>query len=631
MDLQTIQHQEILRQAIRLGPSRIVKPDARVSSESVFSDAVWRMAELVTTPGIKASRKEWDFSRVPGFPQGFALSLAEYAFGRLRTPVATHEREGAWLTVHNELTALAEFARFCSHGGLHGFEEVDTTVCTEYLKRIQLRKSADRVKRVIGCLYRLWEYRSVIGNSISTMPFGKSFKRLFKRQAAQDSPQENATPVIPEPVYAALMSAALDYVLTHSTTILETWLKLQAHWDQEIAQQHLSQSGKRKRLEKAAASIIVDKAAWLANGWSTYGDVYTELHRLRAACITVIFAFSGIRISELLALEAGCYVRDECEDGNFRYYINTVLHKHREKGSRDTWVVVKEVVQAIKVLEVLTARARAESADNRLMLSDGTNHFFGVHRVYVDTKLAELTIETIGYEIRAFHAHCNTKLNRPPIPEWTDENAVTAQWHFNTRQFRRTLARHIVRQPFGMIAGMLQYKHVEVAAFQGYAGSDPDWNKLLEQEKVLASVDILEEVAMDMSNGQLAGEFGIKLKEEFAAEFRGRAEDFPPSQIAKWLANGKKALFVGKFNFCFFDPAKALCTPGGNSDRPILNFCQPEECGNACVGKRHIPKWQAQLKQAEELASHPKAPPFQRESLLREVERLQTVVIKYGK
>lgn len=631
MDLEVIQHQELLRSAKSLGPSQIVKPDARVSTESVFSHAKWKMGELVTTPGIKSGRKEWDFSRVPGFPQGFALSLAEYAYGRLHTPVATHEREGAWLTVHNELTALAEFARFCDDRGLLGFEEVDTTVCTEYLKRIQLRKSDDRVKTVIGYIYRLWEYRSVMGNSIPTMPFGKPLKSLFKRRGARGSHQENATPVIPEPVYAALMAAALDYVLTYSTTILETWLKLKAHWDQEIATQHLSQSGKTKRLNKAAASIIVDKASWLANGWSTYGNVYTEIQQLRAACIIVIFAFSGIRLSELLSLEAGCYVRDECEDGNFRYYINTLLHKHREKGSRDTWVVVNEVVQAIKVLEVLTASARAESAENRLILSDGTNCFFGVHRSYVDIKLAELTNEAIAYEISAFQAHCNTKLNRPPIPEWTDENAVTAHWHFNTRQFRRTLARHIVRQPFGMIAGMLQYKHVEVATFQGYAGSDPEWNKLLEEEKVLASVDILEEVAMDMSSGQLAGEFGTKLKEEFAAEFRGRAEDFPPSQIAKWLANSKKALFVGKFNFCFFDPAKALCTRGVDSDSPILNFCQPERCGNACVGKRHMPKWQAQLKQAKELASHPKVSPYQRESLLHEIERLQNVVNIYGR
>ena len=36
---------------------------------------------------------------------------------------------------------------------------------------------------------------------------------------------------------------------------------------------------------------------------------------------------------------------------------------------------------------------------------------------------------------------------------------------------RRTIAWHIANRPFGTIAGMIQYKHASVAAFEGYAGS----------------------------------------------------------------------------------------------------------------------------------------------------------------
>lgn len=114
------------------------------------------------------------------------------------------------------------------------------------------------------------------------------------------------------------------------------------------------------------------------------------------------------------------------------------------------------------------------------------------------------------------------------------------------------------------------------------------------------------------------------------AEFRGRAEDFPPSQIAKWLANGRKNLFVGKFNFCFFDPTKALCTlETAEKDKPILNFCQPEHCGNACIAKRHAPMWLAQLKQAEELAEYPKASEYQRAALNEEIAKLGAVVAPF--
>jgi hypothetical protein len=46
-----------------------------------------------------------------------------------------------------------------------------------------------------------------------------------------------------------------------------------------------------------------------------------------------------------------------------------------------------------------------------------------------------------------------------------------APWHLTTRQFRRSIARHIANRPFGTIAGMIQYKYASVAAFEGYAGS----------------------------------------------------------------------------------------------------------------------------------------------------------------
>jgi len=635
MEVQAI-HQQVLGMHGRLGASRFVESDKPVSRDSVFGDRRWDMTSLVTLPGVKSYQKSWDFGSVPGFPYGFALSLAEYADARLFVPVVMHGREATWLTVHNELVALRSFAEYSHSQGLKGFHQVDVVICEQYLRSLQFGdakgKSYERTRYMVRLIYQLWDYRSAIGECLPSLPFGRPFEKLFKKASTPNS-EENATPIIPEPIYSALMSAALDYVLDYSHRIIEAWQGLQGVWDNDVIPSGLSLSGGKKKLVRVAIELLSGSpATWRTLGWAKYGDVYEELQQLRAACILVILAFSGIRVSELLSLEAGCYVADEFEDGHIRYYINTRVHKHRERGSKDSWVVIDEVVRAIQVLEALTARVRKAAKDERLMLADGTNSFFSVHRMCDGLEFGELTTGALIYQIQTFRNHCNNKLDRPSIPDWTDENGVTKPWSFNSRQFRRTLARFIARQPFGVIAGLIQYKHLEVAVFQGYAGTEPEWNKLLEQEKVLASVDILEEVAMDLSNGQLAGDFGIKLKEEFAAEFRGRAEDFSPSQIAKWLASSKKSLFVGKFNFCFFDPSKALCTQESvRADRPTLNFCQPDKCSNACIGKRHIFRWEAQLKQAEEFAAHPKTSSVQRELLEREAACLRAVVITFGK
>ena len=42
-------------------------------------------------------------------------------------------------------------------------------------------------------------------------------------------------------------------------------------------------------------------------------------------------------------------------------------------------------------------------------------------------------------------------------------------WIFSTSQFRRTLAWFIARQPGGSIAGAIQYRHMSVQMFEGYA------------------------------------------------------------------------------------------------------------------------------------------------------------------
>lgn len=607
--------------------SRIVAPGTRVSAVSRFADPFWDMTSLVTLPGLGNFQKSWNFESVPGYPGGFALALAEYAYSRLYKPVVTHDRRGEWLTVFNELTSLSSFVEFCFSQGRTSFQEVDNRLLDQYLKHISFneRKSDERIRMIFQSIYRVWEYRSELTEPIPALPFGRPFPKMFSGKGRGN---ENKTPPIPEPIYSAIMGAALDYLLEYGPRLLNAWQQLQSYWSELQSVAHLTKKMKLLRLQKRARKILGETEwHWRTAPLTTYGHLYKELSQLRTACTLIILAYSGIRSSELLSLEAGCYVLDKGVDGQVIYYINTVLHKHRPGGSRDTWVVIEEVVKAIKCLEILTKPIRGASNDKRLMLTDSTSGTFSVQKDFTGRDVSEFTFAAIVYQIHSFRNHCNSYLSRAPIPKWLDDSGTLKPWHFNVRQFRRTLARYIARQPFGIIAGMLQYKHVEVAVFEGYAGAEPEWNKLLEQEKVLASVDILGELAMDLSNGAVAGQIGNQLKTEFMTEFKGRAEDFPPSQIVKWLASTHKALFVGKFNFCFFDPLKALCTKNAEKkDRPILNFCQPGKCCNACVANRHKPMWEAQLNQAKEFSTHTKTSEFQRQILRTEVVELESVI-----
>lgn len=623
---------DIASQPIRLAASSVVRWNQPVSEDSVFSDPVWRMRSVVTLPGVKPARKSWDFSRVPGFPGGFALPLAEYAYARLINPIDSYGEEATWMTVVNELEGLLGFVKFCSHSSLTGFGQVRREHCVDYLRTMQFSadgqgKSDERIRVLIGLVYRFWEFRRRVGDGLVEQPFGKSMKSLFKTPSSRLS--ENSTPPIPESVFGPSSSIALDYVLEYGPVIMGVWSELQDYWEHELKPSQLSQKAALRRLrDEASKRLAKVPAPWRKKGWSGLRHLYAELQQLRTSGMWVVLAFSGIRASELLAIEAGCCVSDVCADGHIRNYINTKIHKHRGAGAKDTWVVVDEVVVAIGILERMSARVRVATGDARLFLSDGTCRFFDVQREFKAGSVGEYTFEGLVKKLDSFQRHCAEVLGRP-IPGWENSEGITVPWKFNTRQFRRTLARYIARQPFGIIAGMLQYKHIETTMFEGYAGQEPEWNKLLSDERILASIDILEEIAIDLSNGELAGEFGQKLKEQFGLEFKGRAEDFSPSQIARWLSRAEKPLFVGKLNFCFFDPVKAVCTKG-NSKEPVLNHCQPSICGNACVSKRHLPIWESQLKQAEEFIAWPKTSRIHREAMSVEVAKLRAVINDFG-
>src|SRR3546814_4237960 len=75
------------------------------------------------------------------------------------------------------------------------------------------------------------------------------------------------------------------------------------------------------------------------------------------------------------------------------------------------------------------------------------------------------------------------------ISDWSSDVCSS---DLTTRQFRRTIAWHIANRPFGTIAGMIQYKHASVAAFEGYAGtSAPGFRAEVEAQHRLGQLDDL--------------------------------------------------------------------------------------------------------------------------------------------
>jgi len=198
--------------------------------------------------------------------------------------------------------------------------------------------------------------------------------------------------------------------------------------------------------------------------WRPRFDIKTLLHEermLQAAAYVVCAYLTGMRDCEVQAMRSGCLSLARGEDGLIvRYRVRSVAYKGKQSaGEPAEWITIAPVAEAIQILEHLSARATAARSANTLwpvlVIKAGSK----------DHVSAEIV-----RQLNVYRDHLNALFgthDAPVVPPGPDG----LPWRITTRQFRRTIAWHIANRPFGTIAGMIQYKHASVAAFEGYAGS----------------------------------------------------------------------------------------------------------------------------------------------------------------
>ncbi len=206
-------------------------------------------------------------------------------------------------------------------------------------------------------------------------------------------------------------------------------------------------------------------------------------------------------------------------------------------------------------------------------------------------------------------------------------------WHITTTQFRRAVAWYIANRPFGTIAGMIQYKHASIAAFEGYAGSSRSgFREEVERERALGQLDdILSYFERHCTGEVLMGPAAAHISkglEQTAAKLGplpGHIAD--AGRIRTMLTHIAKTLFVGVLNDCFFDPATALCL-NGRTERnvPAMAQCRPDRCPNSCITSRHRPLWTKAIADSEELLKTKQLTPLQRLVIEQDVARYRKVI-----
>ena len=351
-----------------------------------------------------------------------------------------------------------------------------------------------------------------------------------------------------------------------------------------------------------------------------------EERMLQSAAYILCAYLSGMRDCEVQAMQRGCLTVSRSEDGLImRHRVRSVAYKGKSShGEAADWVTIEPVAKAIDVLERLSFRAASARGLTTLW------PVLAAKSVCKDHLSAEIV-----RQLNLYRDHLNDlfgTVNEPVIPNSPEGKP----WRITTRQFRRTIAWHIANRPFGTIAGMIQYKHASVAAFEGYAGSSKSgFRAEVENQRALGQLDDLLVYFDERQVGStLSGPAAPRISKALDAA----AVELSPlpvmiadrARLRTMLASLARTLHVGVLADCFFDPGTALClkqaTNADNNKMPLTVLCQPTRCPNACITARHRPAWARSADEARAVLKEKRLSSLQRSALQQDLARIETVL-----
>lgn len=350
-----------------------------------------------------------------------------------------------------------------------------------------------------------------------------------------------------------------------------------------------------------------------------------EERMLQSAAYVLCAYLSGMRDCEVQAMQRGCLSITRSEDGLImRHRVRSVAYKGKSShGQAAEWITIEPVAKAVEVLERLSFPAATARGLTTLW------PVLAAKSVCKDHLSAEIV-----RQLNLYRDHLNKlfgTVNEPVIPNSPEGKP----WRITTRQFRRTIAWHIANRPFGTIAGMIQYKHASVAAFEGYAGSSKSgFRAEVESQRALGQLDDLLVYFDERQTGStLSGPAGPRISKALDAA----AAELDPlpvmiadrARLRTMLASLARTLHVGVLADCFFDPGTALClkqATNADNKTPLTALCQPTRCPNACITARHRPVWARSADEARAVLEEKRLSSLQRSALQQDLARIEAVL-----
>ncbi|MFD5506807.1 hypothetical protein ACFWIB_03405 [Streptomyces sp. NPDC127051] len=321
----------------------------------------------------------------------------------------------------------------------------------------------------------------------------------------------------------------------------------------------------------------LDGLPWLeALRWD---HVETYVRVLHSACYIVIAYLSGMRDSEVKHMQRGCLGVWRDEEGRpVRHKITSQAFKGEEtpEGVEATWIVNAAAAKAVRVLEALQP-----DAEPFLFAVPPSSRHYARQRTNA-VPVSSSTVGNLAFFVEWVNGYCSTAGRDDAIPKVNGR-----VWKLDTRQFRRTLAWSIARQPGGSIAGAIQYRHHSIQMFEGYAGSSASgFRPEVEAEQAIARGEKLGDIILNPAPQRLIGPAAQDAEVRLAAmesevQFLGKIIT-DRKRLQRFMKRHDPHVYPGEFVTCVYNPDRALCRREAEAG-PSLPDCQPTKCRNVAL------------------------------------------------
>ncbi len=607
-------------------PALDAQPCERLSADrtwflldSAWHDPVWIFKPTNALEESSPVRLRWSFT----LPSGRCFTDERYApllecsrqlvaliRGRsLSTGLAQRAR-----TVSNYFEYLRELVRWMDQAGFARFSDLDTAALLAFQRSLRERPGIARarlaptsVQKYLYLLTYLYRFRDDLGDGLQFDPFaGRSHGEV----AGVRDADIRHLPHTPDHVAIALVQGAIDLVANGATGILRA---RQIYTD---AMDAASQRGCRSDARTNAATRALQQAALDqpegAHSIRTVDDLVHRIDMLYAACFVVISYLVGPRASEILHLQAGCVQHRDNE--GITVIVGAIFKGQAEyHGRAHEWVTPPPVVQAIGVLEALSAAHRAQTGRRELWLRRRQVVGATEWQQVCPGQLQIISATRMRSLLCRFAAWLGVPDHQGQV------------WRLSTHQGRKTFARFAALRDSSALFALAQHLgHRERAITDcGYAGSDYRLNQEIDAEILEQSATAWEQM---LAAPGLGGRAGTEIMAK-RPRFRGARIKQDLKSYARLLVDAGLVLGVCDWGFCVYREEHSACL--GNAVGPNPARREPSTCAhckNFAVSVQHRPYWVEQVHRHEALLNEP-ALPIQTLRIARErLEEARSVI-----